>query len=61
MDIINFTFIFTADDIKAMAQEAGIDETTAIERAQEWSAAIEDHANETIVQRLTSVIRHDTP
>jgi hypothetical protein len=59
MTIITITF--TDADVKELAKEYGVDEATAMERAQSWAGAITDTATTLISVQLASVIQHDTP
>lgn len=53
--------VWTTDDIKSIAEAAGVDEETALQRAIEWGKYIEETANSLCATQLASVVETDSP
>jgi hypothetical protein len=51
----------TDEDVRSIAEEAGIPDDVALARASAWSASIEDTASALINEQLVSVIESDQP
>lgn len=52
---------FTGEDVLGMAAEVGVDETTAIQRAEEWGKHIQDTATQLCSEQLLAAIRDNQP
>lgn len=55
------TVIFTEADVRSMAEEAGIDLSTAMDRARSWGKHIADTISGIASEQLASCIANDTP
>jgi len=53
--------VFTDDDVRSIAEEAGIDVDVALNRAEDWAKALTETATGGINEQLYSVIVNDQP
>ena len=53
--------IFTDEDVRAMAKDAGVSEWTALARAESWGKHIQDTAMTLCSEQLADVIALDQP
>jgi hypothetical protein len=53
--------IFTTEDIRAMARDAGIDEDIAVDRVLDWGKYVADTFTTHVSEQLDSIVRTGQP
>jgi hypothetical protein len=53
--------VFTDEDIRSMAEAAGIDVQVALDRAEDWAKHVSEAAITNISEQLVSIVVHDQP
>jgi len=53
--------VFTDEDVRSMAEAAGIDVQVALDRAEDWAKHVSEAAITNISEQLVSIVVHDQP